>query len=191
MDGSKGDQLPPMPVVERAALGIRDRLVGLEPSKDGSYSFSPTPMIRIVHERCGASKHALEWVLQTMVTLGLLDQHDTDRWGPVLSPTPAGWRWARETQPQKLALALTQSATSEEWPGLAPRDAKFLEWWETEGSPTYHSPARIRDRWQALTTEERKAICPKRYAKISAGAIRQALYRVRRRRKKGQNHKKA
>ena len=44
--------------------------------------------------------------------------------------------------------------------GMAPRNAKFLEWYGTCGSDTYHSHAKIRDKWNGLSLQEREKICP-------------------------------
>jgi len=40
------------------------------------------------------------------------------------------------------------------------RDKLFLQWYESEDTETYHSHAKIRDRWNAMIKEKRAEVCP-------------------------------
>ena len=53
--------------------------------------------------------------------------------------------------------------------GVAPRNDQFLEWYEAKGADTFHSHATIRDKWNALTLQERATICPDRPETIAKG----------------------
>lgn len=61
----------------------------------------------------------------------------------------------------------------------APRNAKFIEGYEAEGTPTYHSPAGIARWWRGLSRDERAEICPARPGLISPAGVKQAIKRTR------------
>ncbi len=61
----------------------------------------------------------------------------------------------------------------------APRNARFIECYEAEGTPTYHSPAGIARWWRDLSRDERAEICPARPGLISAAGVKQAIKRTR------------
>jgi hypothetical protein len=41
------------------------------------------------------------------------------------------------------------------------RDYLWLKWYETEGQDTYHSPAKIRDRWNTMSESDRQSQSPR------------------------------
>ena len=53
--------------------------------------------------------------------------------------------------------------------GAAPRNDQFLEWYEAKGADTYRSHAKIRDKWNALSWQERETICPDKPQKLEEG----------------------
>jgi hypothetical protein len=46
------------------------------------------------------------------------------------------------------------------------RDRAWLEWHDDQNAETHHSPAKIRDKWNRMSAEERKRISPKACNKI-------------------------
>ena len=81
--------------------------------------------------------------------------------------------------------------------GVALRDAKFLEWYEDEGSnDTYHSHAGIRDKWNGLSLrgdEGQEKICPTNPKRIEGGekgrqTVIQAIKRAKAKRQKKTAH---
>jgi hypothetical protein len=62
--------------------------------------------------------------------------------------------------------------------GVAPRNAKFLEWYESKGSDTYHSHAKIRDKWNGMTKDERAAICPAAPVSVNREVVIQGVKRA-------------
>jgi hypothetical protein len=63
--------------------------------------------------------------------------------------------------------------------GIAPRDAKFLEWYEAIGTDTYHKPAKIHAKWESMTATERAVICPDSPNKIAKGTVDSNIKRAR------------
>jgi hypothetical protein len=63
--------------------------------------------------------------------------------------------------------------------GVKPRDRWFAGQYNAEGTDTYHKPARIRDTWNALPMERRKAICSKAPGRVTHAAVVQAIKRRR------------
>ena len=63
--------------------------------------------------------------------------------------------------------------------GVAPRNAKFLEWYEACGTDTYHKPAKIQSKWWALTDKQRAAICPDSPAKVTRQVVVTGIKRAR------------
>lgn len=60
------------------------------------------------------------------------------------------------------------------------RDHRWLDWHEKARTATYHRPEAIRDKWNTLTNQERRAIAPCAWQRISLGltgrdVVRQAL----------------
>ncbi|HEV3447683.1 MAG TPA: hypothetical protein VG099_23810 [Gemmataceae bacterium] len=47
------------------------------------------------------------------------------------------------------------------------RDHTWLAWYEDEETETYHRPAKIRDKWNCLSVEQRKAISPGAFNRIA------------------------
>ncbi len=58
-------------------------------------------------------------------------------------------------------------AESTERPAKA-RDHLFLEWYETAGEPTHHSHAAIKNKWNSLSSDERKRISPRASNKVES-----------------------
>ena len=67
--------------------------------------------------------------------------------------------------------------------GVAPRDEWFLEQYEAIGADTYHTPAEIHAKWEAMKATERAAICPENPNKVSKSAVEQAIKRLQKKRK--------
>lgn len=51
------------------------------------------------------------------------------------------------------------------------RDHLFLEWYEAETEKTYHSHAKIRDKWNEMSKEERREIAPKAGGTVSRAVV--------------------
>jgi hypothetical protein len=51
------------------------------------------------------------------------------------------------------------------------RDHLFLQWYDSEGVRTYHSHAKIRDKWKAMTKEEREEIAPKAASNVTRHTV--------------------
>jgi hypothetical protein len=62
--------------------------------------------------------------------------------------------------------------------GVAPRDAKFLEWYEAVGTETYHKPVKCWRKWEAMSMEQRAAICPDAPGKIAKATVAKAILRA-------------
>ena len=58
------------------------------------------------------------------------------------------------------------------------RDHLFLAWYETEGSDTYHSHAKIRDRWNAIPISDRKRDYPTAPNKVEREAVIKCIERA-------------
>jgi hypothetical protein len=69
--------------------------------------------------------------------------------------------------------------------GVAPRNAKFLEWYDAIDTDTYHRPAKIRNKWRSMKPEEREAICPDKPGIVSVAAVRKGIERARKAGDKG------
>lgn len=63
--------------------------------------------------------------------------------------------------------------------GAAPRNTKFLEWYEAEGTETYHKPAMIYQKWKNMTVEKRAEICPGYTNYIAKATVEQSIKRAR------------
>lgn len=74
---------------------------------------------------------------------------------------------------------LSTSATPDGKDPTAQRNAKFVELYETEGTPTYHSPARIARWWRDLGAKERADICPNSSGLLSTAGVRKSIQRTR------------
>ena len=56
------------------------------------------------------------------------------------------------------------------------RDRKFLEWYEANGKETCHSPAKIRDKWNAMNAEQREAATGSREAgQVTRDVVRKGI----------------
>ena len=55
--------------------------------------------------------------------------------------------------------------------GVAPRNAKFLEWYEASGSDTFHKPKRIQEKWWGMTATARTEICPDNPGKVTGDTV--------------------
>ena len=66
---------------------------------------------------------------------------------------------------------------------VAPRNAKFLEWYEARGTDTFHKPAVIHRKWNGMKQEQRAAICPESPNKITKATVVKGIKRARDRRK--------
>lgn len=66
--------------------------------------------------------------------------------------------------------------------GVAARNAIFLKWYESKDSRTYRSHAKIRDKWNELTREQRVAICPAADNKVSREVVIQSVNRAKKKR---------
>ncbi len=84
-----------------------------------------------------------------------------------------------DTIAPKYPAAPSEPQAVETTKGVAPRNAKFLEWHEAEGSDTYHKPKRIQETWWAMTDEQRTAICPDNPARVSRVAVSRGISRAR------------
>jgi hypothetical protein len=65
--------------------------------------------------------------------------------------------------------------------GVAPRNAWFLSQYEGRGTDTYHKPAKIHAKWQAMKTTERAAICPDSPNQIAKATIAKIIKLAKRR----------
>jgi hypothetical protein len=63
--------------------------------------------------------------------------------------------------------------------GVAPRNAKFLEWYEATGTDTYHKYTKIYAKWDNMTATDRAAICPDSPNKIAQGTVKSCVTRAR------------
>jgi hypothetical protein len=70
-------------------------------------------------------------------------------------------------------------ADSEQKKGVAVRRDKFLEWYNAEGTDTYHKPAKICNTWNGLTQKERAAICPESPNKVAKSTVATDIKRAR------------
>ena len=52
------------------------------------------------------------------------------------------------------------AGSGKEAAGVAPRNDKFLEWYEAVDTETYHKPAKIRRKWNDMPLKDRQAVCP-------------------------------
>jgi hypothetical protein len=59
----------------------------------------------------------------------------------------------------------------------------FLEWYEAETEETYHSHAKIRDKWNETSKEERRKTAPQADGKVSRSVVITAIKKARRERK--------
>jgi hypothetical protein len=85
-----------------------------------------------------------------------------------------GWRDRNGAKTASPATAETPAAAIPQdliGKGKAPRDAKFLEWYDAAGTDTYHKPAKIHLKWDRMTTTQRATICPDRPNKIAQSTI--------------------
>ena len=93
---------------------------------------------------------------------------DCEQEGRALNPAPDfttvtsddnGFAW---TSDASCANAVDDGCAEEQRPCYV-RDHLWLGWYDAEGSPTFHSPAKIRDKWNALPKEQRQgqALLPK------------------------------
>lgn len=55
------------------------------------------------------------------------------------------------------------------------RDHLFLTWYETEGAETYHSPAKISDKWEAIPIETRKRDYPTAPGNVNREIVRKGI----------------
>ncbi len=62
--------------------------------------------------------------------------------------------------------------------GIAPRDAWFVTQYEARGTDTYHKPAKIFAKWDAMTATARAEICPDSPNKIAQGTVASAIKRA-------------
>jgi hypothetical protein len=69
-------------------------------------------------------------------------------------------------------------AEPEQSRGVAPRDRKFVEWYNAPGTDTYHKPAKIHAKWEGMTATQRAAICPESPNKITKFAVTMAIKRA-------------
>ena len=66
--------------------------------------------------------------------------------------------------------------------GVTPRNAKFLEWYEGQGTDTNHKPKKIQEKWWAMTDAERAAICPDNPARVTRETVVQGIKLARKQR---------
>ena len=69
--------------------------------------------------------------------------------------------------------------TNPQGKGVVPRDAKFLEWYEARGTDTFHKPAKIHAKWEAMTATQRAEICPDSPNRIAKGTVESGIKRAR------------
>lgn len=69
------------------------------------------------------------------------------------------------------------ASTSKERP-CAGRDSLFFEWYNEEGTRTYHSNSQIAKKWKAMSKEAREAHSPERPEPVSTLAVKQAIKRM-------------
>jgi hypothetical protein len=72
-------------------------------------------------------------------------------------------------------VAQSPAATVEASKGVAPRNAFFVERYNTDGG-TYHKPAKIREEWNAKPIAERTAICPDVPGNVSVATVEKAVH---------------
>ena len=61
--------------------------------------------------------------------------------------------------------------------GVAPRNAWFLAQYEAHGTDTYHKPAKIHAKWEAMKATERAEICPDSPNKIAKDTVWSSIKR--------------
>ena len=103
--------------------------------------------------------------------LSKADKPDIARW---LKELVADAAKAPADPPKADAIEDTASALAK---GVAPRRAKFLEWYKAEGD-TYHSHAAIRDKWNNMSKEQQVAICPGGTGKVTRDGVIQDIKRA-------------
>jgi hypothetical protein len=94
-------------------------------------------------------------------------------------------RWrklAAELSAHKQAAVAEPPRTLPAGKGVAPRDAWFLQQWEARGTDTYHKPAKVHAKWNAMKLPEREAICPDRPERVSRDVVSKGITRARRER---------
>ena len=68
--------------------------------------------------------------------------------------------------------------------GVAPRNCKFLEWYEADGEDTHHSPTKICDKWNGMKREERAKICEASVGNVTRDVVEKGIQRARKSRDK-------
>lgn len=61
--------------------------------------------------------------------------------------------------------------------GVAPRNELFKTWYEDEASDTHHSPTTIKIRWNAMSLDARKQVCPANHGKVTLGTVKGVVCR--------------
>lgn len=61
--------------------------------------------------------------------------------------------------------------------GVAPRNDRFKTWYEDKASDTYHSPTTIVTRWNAMSLDARKQVCPAGFGKVKLGTVKGVVCR--------------
>ncbi len=84
------------------------------------------------------------------------------------------WLEGLEAPPKANEPAVAEAVKGK---GVAPRNAWFLAQYEAHGTDTYHKPAKIHAKWEAMKATERAEICPDSPNKIAKDTVWSSIKR--------------